>query len=140
MTMPAGKYYVGDLCYVMHDEWDECCHLFFKGRTDHSCNEGEFNLKDGRRFASYTTKYGDGEYSDQMGNRYGVDAGLIGCIRLEDIDLKQESNFLRGGSIVEFPSDFTTSGGRTDQGRDWDGIIRIGHLNIETDPVYEDEY
>ena len=29
---PAGKYYVGDLCYVMHDEWDEVCGLFFKGR------------------------------------------------------------------------------------------------------------
>jgi hypothetical protein len=29
MTMPAGRYYIGDLCYVMHDEWDEACALFF---------------------------------------------------------------------------------------------------------------
>ena len=39
---PAGKYYVGDLCYVMHDEWDEVCGLFFKGRDDHGCNQGVF--------------------------------------------------------------------------------------------------
>ena len=42
---PAGKYYVGDLCYVMHDEWDEVCGLFFKGRDDHGCNQGMFELK-----------------------------------------------------------------------------------------------
>lgn len=139
MTMPAGKYYVGDLCYVMHDEWDECCGLFFKDRSDHSCNDGEFNLKDGRRFASFTTKWGDGEYRDQYGNRYGVDAGLIGCIRVEDIDLEHPENFTRAGTIIEFKSDFSVSGGRNDQGRDWDGVIRIGHVKIETDPQYSYE-
>ena len=37
--MPAGKYYVGDLCYVMTDaEWDEMCGLFCLGRDDHGCN------------------------------------------------------------------------------------------------------
>ena len=25
MTMKAGTYYIGDLCYVMHKEWDEVC-------------------------------------------------------------------------------------------------------------------
>ena len=75
--MPAGKYYVGDLCYVMHPEWDEFCSITIK---EHTCLDGEFNLKDGRRFATFGTKWGDGEYRDQFGNRYGVDAGLIGCI------------------------------------------------------------
>lgn len=28
-TMPAGRYYVGDLCYVMDDVWDEVCDLMF---------------------------------------------------------------------------------------------------------------
>ena len=129
MTMPAGKYYVGDLCYVMHNEWDECCDLFFKGRTDHGCNEGEFNLKDGRRFVSYSTKYGDGCYVDQYGKQYGVDAGLIGCIKLDDIELNESNNFTTGGQIVEFEHDFNCSGGRTPG---WDGVIRIGHLVIET--------
>lgn len=43
MTMPAGRYYIGDLCYVMHDEWDEFC--------DHLDYPGERKLKDGRKYA-----------------------------------------------------------------------------------------
>ncbi len=136
--MPAGKYYVGDLCYVMHDEWDEVCHLMFQGRTDHGCNDGEFRLKDGRKFASYGTKFGDGEYNDQCNNRYGVDAGLIGCISLNDIDLNADGNSTTGGQIIQFDSDFTVSGGESyESRRDWDGEIRIGHIVIRTDD-YED--
>jgi hypothetical protein len=132
--MRAGKYYVGDLCYVMHDEWDEVCGLFFRDRDDHGCNEGEFNLKDGRRFVSYNTRWGDGEYRDEHGRRYGVDAGLIGCIRVEDIDITNDSNFLTGGNVIEFEHDF-------DCGY-YDGVIRIGHIRIDTDPEYveEDDY
>ena len=44
--MPAGKYYIGDLAYVMHGEWDEFCDLTIKGN---SLSNGEFSLKDGRR-------------------------------------------------------------------------------------------
>jgi hypothetical protein len=134
--MQAGKYYVGDLCYVMHPEWDEACNIFFQGRDDHGCNEGEFNLKDGRRFVSYSTKYGDGCYEDQNGNVYCVDAGLIGCIKVEDIrDEISEKEMMRLGNIVEFKQPFTCHGGRT---REWDGVIQIGHLRIETDPVCEE--
>ena len=138
MTMPAGKYYVGDLCYVMHECWDEVCGLFFKGRTDMGCNEGEFQLKDGRRFVSYNTRWGDGGYYDQYGNEYGVDAGLIGCILIKDIDLHADGNGIGCGNVVDFHQDFNSSGGRSTD-RDWDGNIHIGHLVIETDPVYEDE-
>jgi hypothetical protein len=131
---PAGKYYVGDLCYVMHDEWDEVCGLFFEGRDDHGCNQGMFKLKDGRTFASFNTKYGDGAYFDQNGEEYGVDAGLIGCIALNDIDLNADGNFTRGGQIIQFDSDFTVSGGDSyENRRDWDGVIRIGHIVIRTD-------
>ena len=130
--LPAGKYYVGDLCYVMHKEWDEVCGLFFKGRDDHGCNEGEFNLKDGRRFASYNTKYGDGGYYDQFGDEYSVDAGLIGCISLNDIDLTDDDNFLSGGQVIEFKNDFSVSGSQGPDRRDWDGVIRIGHIHIKT--------
>lgn len=129
--MSAGKYYIGDLCYVMHDEWDEACSLFFAGRTDHGCNEGEFNLRDGRRFVSYNTKWGDGCYQDQFGNEYGVDAGLIGCIKVEDIrDEISEKEMMRLGKIVTFDRPFHCSGGRT---REWDGVIQIGHITIKTD-------
>ena len=44
--MPAGKYYIGDLCYVMtDDEWREICAIIIKGNQ---CLDGEFELPDGR--------------------------------------------------------------------------------------------
>ena len=62
MSMPAGKYYIGDLCYVMSDaEWEEFCSITIDG---HNVIDGEFQLKDGRRFATYGTAFGDGVYSD----------------------------------------------------------------------------
>lgn len=136
MTMPAGKYYVGDLCYVMHSEWDEFCSLTIKGPE---LLEGEFNLKDGRRFAFFGTKWGDGTYRDQFGRKYSVDAGLIGCIRIDDIDLNDESNFTSGGQVIEFKDDFSVQGGRQEQGRDWDGAIRFGQVRIGTDDEYDYE-
>ena len=136
MTMKAGKYYVGDLCYVLHEAWEDFCDVTIEGNK---CLEGEFNLKDGRRFATYSTKWGDGTYRDQYKKEYDVDAGLIGCILLDDIDLTVEGNFITGGQIVDFPSDFFTRGGRSDMGQDWDGVIQFGSLYIETNPEYEED-
>ena len=126
--MQPGTYYIGDLCYVMHGEWDEFCSLTISGDK---VLDGEFNLKDGRRFATFTTRWGDGNYFDQNGKSYDVDAGLIGCIRLADIDLTNPENSLIGGNIVEFVQPFSTfSAG---------GEIRIGNVLIDTDPVEVEE-
>lgn len=130
--MEAGSYYVGDLCYVLHEEWDEVCGLIIKGNN---CLDGEFNLKDGRRFACYSTMWGDGLYLDQYGREYGVDAGLIGCILMSDIGFDDDRNFVSGGQVQTFDQSFTTDGGRGERG--WDGVIRIGHVVIETDPKDE---
>lgn len=134
--MPAGDYYVGDLCYVLHDEWDEVCSITIK---DNQCLDGEFTLKDGRRFAMYHTAWGDGEYYDQLGRSYGVDAGLIGCILIDDVDLLNDMNHIKGGQVVNFPHDFHTSG--KGDNPEWDGAIRFGKLVIETNPdeVEEEE-
>ena len=126
--MPAGKYYVGDLCYVMHDEWNEFCKLTI---VDGSCIDGEFNLSDGRRFATYGTAYGDGVYQSSNGARLGVDAGLIGCIRVEDIrENKTLEDLNELGTVVEFSHEFATRGGRTVD--NWDGMIRFGNITIDT--------
>lgn len=122
----SGQYWIGDLCYVMNKEWDQVCQLLFHGRTDHGCNEGEFNLPDGRRFAIYNTQWGDGVYSDGEGGEYPVDSGSIGCIRVADIDTANPNNNLALGRIVEFAQDFNT--GRTE------GIIQIGKISVDTDP------
>lgn len=121
MTMPAGRYYIGDLCYVMHPEWDEFCELTIQGER---CLDGEFTLKDGRRFASFGTAYGDGTYRSNIGTEHSVDAGLIGCIRVEDICDNTYDDIERLGAIVEFDQPFEVS---EDQ-----GLIVFGHVQIET--------
>ncbi len=128
MTMPAGRYYIGDLCYVMHPEWDEFCELTIQGER---CLDGEFTLKDGRRFASFGTAYGDGTYRSNIGTEHSVDAGLIGCIRVEDIRDDQYSNIEELGAIVEFDQPFEVS---EDQ-----GLIVFGHVQIETAGGYDEE-
>ena len=125
--MPAGQYYIGDLCYVMSDRWDEFCALTCSGSR---VLDGEFNLADGTRFATYTTRWGDGSYQDELGNEYGVDAGLIGCVRVEDIAPEERAN-LGSGRVVEFVKDFATfSAG---------GVVTFGTVSIDTDPESVDE-
>jgi hypothetical protein len=131
MTMPAGRYYIGDLCYVMHPEWDECCELFFPPGHPPRGVEGEFTLKDGRRFASFSTAYGDGTYSSNTGTSHSVDSGSIGCIRAEDIrDSEYTSEYLaKLGAFVEFTEPFEVS---NDQ-----GLLTFGHVQIKTAGGYE---
>ncbi len=128
MTMPAGRYYIGDLCYVMHPEWDEFCELTIQ---DERCLDGEFVLKDGRRFATFRTAYGDGTYRSNIGTNHSVDAGLIGCIRVEDIRDDQYDNIEELGAIVEFDQPFEVS---EDQ-----GLIVFGHVQIETAGGYDED-
>jgi len=134
--MPAGKYYIGDLCYVMaDDEWLDICDITIQGTR---VLEGEFQLKDGRRFAMYSTAYGDGVYYDEYGHSYSVDSGSIGCILLDDIKYVDNfDQFLDVGAILEFDEDFVTVGGRGES--DWEGMIQFGHVVIETTPSYEEE-
>ena len=129
--MKAGKYYVGDLCYVMHPEWDEVCDLIIK---DGEVLDGEFNLSDGRRFAIYSTQYGDGLYRSNRGTMHSVDAGSIGCIALEDIRDPEatEAAMKSLGAIVEFTEDFATSS-------DYDGTIVIGDMEIYTGDDPDDD-
>jgi len=134
MTMPAGTYYVGDLCYVMHPEWDEFCDITSgTGDLCYVVYDGEFALKDGRRFASYSTMYGDGMYRSNIGTDHSVDAGLIGCIRLEDIKDHQATVACMKdfGAIVTFDAPFETS--------ESNGVIRFGHVEINTDDDNDDK-
>lgn len=126
--MKAGKYFIGDLCYVMHDRWDEFCEKTIVG---HNVLDGEFNLADGTRFATFTTKWGDGCYQDEQGHEYPVDAGLIGCIAVEDIAESELANIPGSGRVIEFVQDFSTFKAGS--------VIRFGSVVIETDPA-EEEY
>lgn len=125
--MPAGKYYVGDLCYVMHDVWDEFCDITIE---NHNVLDGIFALSDKRLFATFCTMYGDGTYRDNYGRMYSVDAGLIGCIRVEDI--KDPEAHMDGGHVIEFKEDFEVDS--------VDGEIMFGNIYINTAGEEEEEY
>ena len=124
--MPAGRYYIGDLCYVI-EEWNDVC-LIIQGDK---CVDGEFTLPDGRRFANYGTAYGDGRYHSNIGTEHPVDSGRIGCLKVEDIT-KDVLDATDVGAVVDFASDFET-------GVD-DGVISFGHVEISTDPDRDDDY
>ena len=128
-TFPAGSYWIGDLCYVMHPEWKEMCNLFFAGRTDNGCNEGKFTLADGRSVFAGNTAWGDGFYQDNEGRGYGVDAGVLGIIAVSDISEKERENNLDGGHVIEFHQEFTVSVEL--------GSFNFGGICIETG--YDDE-
>lgn len=110
----AGTYYVGDLCYILGDVWDEVC--------DHFGDE-VFILSDGRKCAQYCTMYGDGTYVDQDGDEYDVDSGTIGCVMVSGFPVGKWGN--GNAMIVEFLEDFDTFAEC--------GVIYIGNIKIDTD-------
>jgi hypothetical protein len=133
--MRPGIYYVGDLCYVMHPQWKETCNLMFASGGNYVL-DGEFNLANGVRFALHSTAYGDGTYQDQQGREYPVDAGLIGCIAVEDV--ADPEAWLEGMQAVVFTKPFELK---------YDGgVISFVDIDdktiveIDTDPVYDEEY
>jgi hypothetical protein len=138
--LPAGTYYIGDLCYVMDNEWDDVCSKII---VDNTVVEGEFVLDDGRIFANFSTAHGDGVYSDNQDKNYAVDSGSIGCIKIDDIRNPNNEDIKRLGNIVTFDAPFNChSNGK---------VITFGHkIAIDTDPpddyddydpdsVYDDE-
>ena len=136
--LPAGKWWVGELCYVMHSEWTEFCDKTWP--ADGSEVEGIITLDDGRTCGYMRTAYGDGCY-DAIGHRgkflgdLGVDAGLIGCIRVADIDQANPENNLGLGIIVNFPEPFELSKG----GRD-EGMLHFGNeVTVQTSYTEEEE-
>lgn len=131
MKFEPGKYYVGDLCYVLGDRWDEFCQLTIKGNQ---CLNGVFQLKDGTTFWHHGTAYGDGAYFDRERREYSVDAGLIGVVRADQIDEGSEEGF--GGQIIEFKTSFTPY---YENGYFFIGDIVIDTADNDYDE-YEDEY
>ena len=84
-SLPPGRYWIGDLCYVMHDRWQEFCSMLFPAGREDSL-KGSF-LFDGHRGWQHRTAYGDGKYSGNgnipgliLPRSFGVDSGLIGII------------------------------------------------------------
>jgi hypothetical protein len=130
-TMPPGKYWIGDLCYVMHDKWEDFCAQTISG---YEVLNGQFTV-DGATIVTMSTKYGDGNYQDNKGNNYPVDAGLIGAIKVDDIT--DPDARLDLGNVIQFDSQWSFS--------EDDGTLIFGNVKIYTgdqdeDDYYEEEY
>lgn len=92
--IPAGTYYIGDLCYALGDD---IYHNIFGGTGYFS---GIYEEKATKRiFMLAGTAYGDGEYPGSDGNKFAVDAGIIGIC---SASLVEKSG--RGGHMYTFKS------------------------------------
>jgi len=118
-ALPPGEYWVGDPCYVEwdgHSEWMEFCEsMLTTGHGGYAHQVNVAHTTDRRHwFVCSGTMYGDGEYEDREGNRYPVDAGIIGVVPKK---FSPTSPF--GMHLRKFDKPFTV-------GYD-EGIISIGH-------------
>jgi len=125
--LPAGEYYIGDLCYVFsHPKWDELL-----AATNYLQNDDGVFQFGNILLACYGTAYGDGTYADNnLDVEIGVDSGTIGCMLLTDIEPEMLDRAKECGAIYTFTKPFKTY--------EEDGTIRFGNRWIDTDP--EPEY
>lgn len=129
--MKAGTYYVGDPCYIFDKSWDEII-----TNNDYFSERKEYNLYGYQCWVGQTA-YGDGCYADNEGNEYAVDAGIIGVLPVELINLDkctslEDINNSPYMHIIEFTEDFCV---------DYDnGTFYIGDFRIYTDEKEDDSY
>lgn len=136
VMMPAGEYYIGDLCYVMENWWDEVCE---KTIEDNEVLNGRFVLDGGIEFAMMSTFYGDGSYgSNVLGSNFPVDSGSIGVVKLSAIGKTSKDIDEEGlGKVVVFNTPFEV---KDDEGTLIFGDIRIFTNDEEDGECCEPEY
>lgn len=92
--LPAGKYFIGDPCYVFTDaDWDALLEALDSFESDDIQHHNGFELW------AFGTAFGDGVYTDQNGIEYPVDSGLLGIVPLEMITNPEGQEH---GTVIEF--------------------------------------
>ncbi len=120
VKMPAGKFYIGDPCYVVEDN-DDWSYLL--GNSDYFQSRYEGSLPDGTRVVAFGTAWGDGMYGPEL--EYSVDAGLIGAVPWsEKLWAKYGEKLNDLGKVMDFPEPWEA----------WNdnGILHFGHIRIDT--------
>jgi hypothetical protein len=133
-TFPAGKYYIGDPCYVFSGEsWSKLCDETdcFENGEDHP----HLFSHRGHKFFGASTAHGDGTFYDSDGYRYGVDAGMLGIVPIALVELEGESiediEKYKLGRIHEFKEDFEVGVNELH-------TFLFGDIIIDTDDEAED--
>jgi len=136
--MKAGRYYIGDLCYILDDkDWSEVCDLTFpfnqNKHKDVASVElgGRFTLKNGKIISLYGTEHGDGTYQikNMKDNNIGklhVDSGTLGCVMIKNkSELPMGSGYKTKTFKEDFELDYTDSGEIVFKNLDGDWIAFI---------------
>ena len=115
--LPPGKYWIGDLSYVMENYFEK-----------HYClvENGVYQTENGINFARFSTAYGDGFYYDYEGNQYGVDTANIGCISIDGISDEADGD-LGNYHIFDYPVKCVWN--------EIGGYIQYGDIWIQTDTL-----
>lgn len=139
VSMPAGEYWIGDLCYVEEDDDFRDAHVDAvcnSPRKDGGLLNGKFEIN-GTFLVEYSTLYGDGSYRHEgmecTGQEYlGVDSGTIGIISLKDLFRKEHvtrNDLAKIGIIVSFKEDFKCW---SDVNEGKGGDLHFGSLVVHT--------
>lgn len=133
MILPAGKYWIGDPCYVfphdgpMENKWDELLvEVDYFNRPYGELDEGRIKVW------AAPTAYGDGVYASNHDKVFGVDAGVIGIVPQETVDYlgRTDNDLDELGLFIEFKESFWVD--CVDQ-----GYFSFGHIIINTYAEYD---
>jgi hypothetical protein len=91
-TLPAGRYFIGDLCYAMK----KSIYQGVFGDTGYA--SGHYKIVAGE-FMVGRTAYGDGSYMGSNDFEYGVDAAIIGIASMSVCNPEEE---VYGGTLHTF--------------------------------------
>ncbi|MDR2866927.1 MAG: hypothetical protein LBV13_05985 [Methanomassiliicoccaceae archaeon] len=132
--LPAGRYYIGDACYMIRDwsDWSEFCSTF---GIVNSIRE----LR-GQKVCRIGTAHGDGSYRSNIGKVFDVDSGAISCVPeklVDEMPEKTRPKKIEEYVAVEFLEEFTCAY--------INGVIVFGNVHILTDDGnmdldYDDPY
>jgi len=122
VNIPAGKYWLGDPCYVIEpDDWSKVCEAFYLDENQDN-SVVQVDLGNGNIVVLCQTAWGDGEYRSSKGHILPVDSGTIGLVSLA-YDPEFKSNFDLC-SEVEIKYDFSVT--------NFGGIMHFGNIRVDT--------
>jgi hypothetical protein len=120
--LKAGTYVIGDPCYLFDESWVDIL-------VENNFFETDNPKIDGKDIFVHRTYYGDGTYKDDDSFCYDVDAGLIGVLPIELIEIdnavsREDVDYQMNVRVVIFKNDFIC---------DYkDGVFFIDNIRIDT--------
>jgi hypothetical protein len=124
MELPAGKYWIGDPCYVIDDTlWDEFVKVSLHNHKSVPVTEFE-----GLEMFADGTSYGDDVYPGTNGFEYGVDSGMLSVV---PVALCENAHAEDCGTFVEFKKPF--------EAYEENGVFHFGHIDIDTRMKVDEE-